>query len=124
MVPKSPSLASSISTKSNRHTELDVTRILMRSNIRIILKNLDPKIIRPVLYEHRALTDEEYSKLLSFPPSECNEHIFLMIKQKGVTGFHKFKQALQETAHDCPGHQDILYCLEQDPTTSLNSEHR
>lgn len=95
---------------------------ILRSNIYIILKNLDQKVIRPALYQHKALTDDEYSKLLSLPPSECNEQIFLMVKQKGVTGFENFKKALHETMHDCPGHQDILDCLEQGPTASLKFE--
>lgn len=96
---------------------------ILRSNICIILKNLDQKAIRPVLYQHKALTDDEYSKLLSLPLSECNEQLFLMIKQKGVTAFENFKKALHETTHDCPGHQEILDCLEQGPTASLKSEH-
>ena len=79
-------------------------------NIEIILKHLDQKLIRPLLYKLRVLTDEEYERLCNLSISDANEVLFTMIKKKGVTGFQQFMIALKDTSEN-PGHYDILEAL-------------
>ena len=83
-------------------------------NFSNILGHMDNRAIRHVLYQLRALTEEECVALGTLPPAEANERLFFIIKTKGINGFQQFMIALQKTSEDNPGHRDILDALTMD----------
>lgn len=86
---------------------------ILLDHIDIILRQLDQKLIRPVLIKLRVIDIDEYEHLCSLSISDANEALFIMIRKKGVIGFQKFLVALEKTSEN-PGHHDILNDLKMD----------
>lgn len=92
---------------------------IMQARSRLIIGQMVQTEMRLYLYQRKALSDAEYEKLLSLPPTTANEWLFFMIKKKGTAAFYDFLQVLLDTSRECLAHVEIYDTL----TTDLKDNH-
>ena len=84
-------------------------RLLQKHTVDLV-KNMNPDLLRPVLFEKRLLTRDE-SEQLALPgktTQDKNMFILQQIPTKGTKAFDLFLESLQETAAEHPTHAELL----------------